>query len=92
LAIAKVAYYENTIQILDALEHIRLRISMYIGRLGDGSNPMDGICGREESSKLVPSESFVRSVGIRGLALTSIAFVDYHSAEYVPGARGETWR
>ena len=40
---AKVAYDEKTIQTLDALEHIRLRTGMYIGRLGDGSNPMDGI-------------------------------------------------
>lgn len=92
MAIAKVANDGNTIQILDALEHIRLRTSMYIGRLGGGLDPMDGICVREESWKLVPSESFVRSVGIRGLALTSIAFVDYHSAEDVPGAKGETWR
>jgi DNA gyrase/topoisomerase IV subunit B len=28
---------------LDALEHIRLRTGMYIGRVGDGSNPADGI-------------------------------------------------
>ncbi len=40
---ASVAYDEKTIQTLDALEHIRLRTGMYIGRLGDGSNPMDGI-------------------------------------------------
>ncbi|HKK52380.1 MAG TPA: DNA topoisomerase IV subunit B [Myxococcota bacterium] len=30
-------------QTLDALEHIRLRTGMYIGRLGDGSTPVDGI-------------------------------------------------
>ena len=39
----KVAYDEKAIQTLDALEHIRLRTGMYIGRLGDGSNPLDGI-------------------------------------------------
>ncbi len=39
----KVAYDEKTIQTLDALEHIRLRTGMYIGRLGDGSHPQDGI-------------------------------------------------
>ncbi len=39
----EVAYDENTIQTLDALEHIRLRTGMYIGRIGDGSNPADGI-------------------------------------------------
>ena len=43
MAKAKVIYDEKAIQTLDALEHIRLRTGMYIGRLGDGSNPMDGI-------------------------------------------------
>lgn len=36
-------YDESTIQSLDALAHIRLRSGMYIGRLGDGSHPDDGI-------------------------------------------------
>jgi len=40
---AKIEYDEKTIQTLDALEHIRLRTGMYIGRIGDGSNPADGI-------------------------------------------------
>ncbi len=39
----KVAYDEKAIQTLDALEHIRLRTGMYIGRLGDGNHPLDGI-------------------------------------------------
>jgi len=39
----EVVYDEKTIQTLDALEHIRLRTGMYIGRIGDGSNPADGI-------------------------------------------------
>ena len=38
-----VAYDEEAIQTLDALSHIRLRTGMYIGRLGDGSHPDDGI-------------------------------------------------
>ena len=38
-----IAYDEKAIQTLDALEHIRLRTGMYIGRIGDGSNPADGI-------------------------------------------------
>jgi len=38
-----VAYDESTIHTLDALEHIRLRTGMYIGRVGDGSHPQDGI-------------------------------------------------
>ncbi len=36
-------YDESTVQTLDALSHIRLRSGMYIGRLGDGSHPDDGI-------------------------------------------------
>lgn len=36
-------YDESTVQTLDALAHIRLRTGMYIGRLGDGSHPDDGI-------------------------------------------------
>ena len=43
MAKTKVAYDERAIQTLDALEHIRLRSGMYIGRLGDGSHPLDGI-------------------------------------------------
>lgn len=36
-------YDESSVKTLDALSHIRLRSGMYIGRLGDGSNPDDGI-------------------------------------------------
>lgn len=36
-------YTESSIQTLDALAHIRMRSGMYIGRLGDGSHPDDGI-------------------------------------------------
>jgi topoisomerase-4 subunit B len=36
-------YDESSVQTLDALAHIRLRSGMYIGRLGDGSHPDDGI-------------------------------------------------
>lgn len=36
-------YVEESIQSLDPLTHIRLRPGMYIGRLGDGSHPDDGI-------------------------------------------------
>jgi DNA gyrase subunit B/topoisomerase-4 subunit B len=42
IAMAK-KYDESTVKTLDALEHIRLRTGMYIGRLGDGSNHDDGI-------------------------------------------------
>ena len=43
MAKKNVAYDEKTIQTLDALAHIRLRTGMYIGRIGDGTNPQDGI-------------------------------------------------
>lgn len=37
------AYDEDSIKTLDWQEHIRLRPGMYIGKLGDGSSPDDGI-------------------------------------------------
>ena len=37
------AYDESKIKTLSSLEHIRLRSGMYIGRLGSGSDPDDGI-------------------------------------------------
>ncbi len=36
-------YDESSVLSLDALTHIRMRSGMYIGRLGDGSHPDDGI-------------------------------------------------
>ena len=39
----KRVYDEKAVQTLDALEHIRKRTGMYIGRIGDGSNSVDGI-------------------------------------------------
>lgn len=36
-------YDETAVKTLDAISHIRLRSGMYIGRLGDGSHPDDGI-------------------------------------------------
>jgi len=39
----KVQYTEDNIRSLDWQEHIRLRPGMYIGKLGDGSAPDDGI-------------------------------------------------
>ena len=40
---AQTAYTADSIKTLSALEHIRLRPGMYIGRMGDGSHPDDGI-------------------------------------------------
>ncbi len=39
----EIRYTEDEIQSLDWREHIRLRPGMYIGKLGDGSSPEDGI-------------------------------------------------
>src|SRR5687768_7573339 len=36
-------YTEESIKSLDWREHIRMRPGMYIGKLGDGSSPDDGI-------------------------------------------------
>ena len=40
---AEVVYTEESIKSLDWKEHIRLRPGMYIGKLGDGNSPDDGI-------------------------------------------------
>ena len=39
----KASYTEDNIRSLDWKEHIRMRPGMYIGKLGDGSSPDDGI-------------------------------------------------
>ena len=39
----KAQYTEDNIRSLDWKEHIRMRPGMYIGKLGDGSSPDDGI-------------------------------------------------
>jgi DNA gyrase subunit B/topoisomerase-4 subunit B len=43
MAKEKRVYDEQAIQTLDALDHIRKRTGMYIGRIGDGSHAQDGI-------------------------------------------------
>ena len=43
MAKQKIEYTEDAITSLDPLQHIRLRTGMYIGRLGDGTNPNDGV-------------------------------------------------
>ena len=40
---SKVQYDESKVKTLSSLEHIRLRTGMYIGRLGSGGDPDDGI-------------------------------------------------
>ena len=40
---SEVRYEDDSIKSLDWREHIRLRPGMYIGKLGDGSAPDDGI-------------------------------------------------
>ena len=36
-------YTDDNIRTLEGVEHIRRRPGMYIGRLGDGKSPGDGI-------------------------------------------------
>ena len=43
MSTASAIYDESKIKTLSSLEHIRLRPGMYIGRLGNGSHPDDGI-------------------------------------------------
>lgn len=43
MAEKEIRYDEDSIKSLDWKEHIRLRPGMYIGKLGDGSSPDDGI-------------------------------------------------
>ena len=40
---SKQAYTEDSILSLDWKEHIRLRPGMYIGKIGNGSSPDDGV-------------------------------------------------
>lgn len=40
---AMVNYNDDSIRTMEGLKHIRLRLGMYIGALGDGTDPRDGI-------------------------------------------------
>ena len=51
-------YTDDNIKSLEGIDHIRLRPGMYIGRLGDGKNPGDGIYVAMDSSlSLIRSNS-----------------------------------
>ncbi len=39
----QISYSDDNIRTLEGVQHIRMRPGMYIGRLGDGRNPSDGI-------------------------------------------------
>lgn len=41
--VQQVNYTDDNIRTLEGVQHIRMRPGMYIGRLGDGRNPSDGI-------------------------------------------------
>ena len=36
-------YTDDNIRTLEGVQHVRMRPGMYIGRLGNGNNPGDGI-------------------------------------------------
>ena len=57
-----VQYDGSAIKTLSALEHIRLRPGMYIGRMGDGSHPDDGIYILIKEIKPELSHSYALSV------------------------------
>ena len=62
-------YDESKIKTLSSLEHIRLRTGMYIGRMGDGSNPDDGITS--SSRRLSTMRSMSSSWGSAGRLMSS---------------------
>ncbi len=68
----KVQYDESAIQTLDALEHIRLRTGMYIGRIGDGTHPQDGVYVLHFSSQQLLSEVRSNIYGNSGATITHI--------------------
>ena len=43
MASEQINYTDDNIRTLEGVQHIRMRPGMYIGRLGDGRNPSDGI-------------------------------------------------
>ena len=52
--VEQVKYTDDNIRHLSDMEHVRTRPGMYIGRLGDGSLPEDGIyemCIRDSLSR-----------------------------------------
>ena len=63
-------YDESKVKTLSSIEHIRLRTGMYIGRLGDGSHPDDGIyvLFKEVMDNAVPSGNSLAAVGLLRLA------------------------
>ena len=67
-------YDEESIETLDPIKHIRKRPGMYIGRLGDGAHPDDGIYVllKETSCSLSPFESFEATGIVSHYALMSV--------------------
>jgi topoisomerase-4 subunit B len=70
-------YTEDNIRSLDWKEHIRMRPGMYIGKLGDGSSPDDGIyiLIKELLVKSNPTDEHAR--GVRPLKLVYFRYVPY---------------
>ena len=43
MAVSTTNYTDDNIRTLEGVQHVRMRPGMYIGRLGNGNNPGDGI-------------------------------------------------
>lgn len=77
---AKDKFDDNSIKTLEWNEHIQRRPEMYIGRLGDGSNPKDGIYAMLDGVLVMAMDEFQMGYG-KGLSVevsaTCAAVRDY---------------
>ena len=83
-----VKYDESSIQTLDALEHIRLRTGMYIGRIGDGSHPLDGVYVMLKEVIDNAVDEFIMGAGDRKMEITR---EDDSVSRYATTAAASRW-
>ena len=65
---AKDQLYDNSIKTLEWNEHVQRRPEMYIGRLGDGSDPKDGIYAMLDGVLVMAVDEFQMGYG-KGLSV-----------------------
>ncbi len=82
-----VSYDDDNIRHLSDMEHVRTRPGMYIGRLGDGSLPEDGIYvllkevidnSIDELGGKYDSKAFKKSVGLNGVGVKAVNALSAH--------------